>query len=193
MMVNMPEKELKEQLEEVNKKLELLQYELKRLIESSKALEDELTSERRLRVSLSEEIASLRSQLDAVYKSYSWRITYPLRLVGWLLLAVKKNSLLLGRSVGNILNALIAYLALRAREIVFRYPWLSNNIYNFLVKFPRLYHRFYEFYSKLELVDSKNQLLALNGSLPSNAPILNRRALRIYVALKRAIDELEGL
>jgi hypothetical protein len=140
---------------------------------------------------LSAEVVALRQQLQAIYASYSWRVTYPLRLGLDALRFFKKFLLLILRRAWSVFNAPFRFALAKAIGFVLARPAIREFLHARLVKFPWLYWKLYKFACDRGIINS--------FSIPPVPEVydpvgfsdypgeLSPRAMRIYLDLKRAV------
>ncbi|POR55916.1 O-antigen chain-terminating methyltransferase [Paraburkholderia eburnea] len=118
----------------------------------------------------------LHLQLEAVHASTSWRITAPLRRVGLIAQAVRRDPVKIS-----------AKQALRhAARYVNRRPWLAKPALRVLGRFPHLKLRLARAVSGLELHSTQSTI-----AIPSDAAHLTPHARQIYANLRSAVGRRE--
>ncbi|MCX7714942.1 MAG: methyltransferase domain-containing protein [Clostridia bacterium] len=133
-------------------------------------------------------------EIEALRNSYSWKITYPLRIVWSGILTVRRLPCrmineILRRSIDRFQRPLS-----RLMKIVLQYPKLSTKINAFLIKYPPLYGQLLSVAHRqnvLNVFPTQHQELFPQQTQHSNVDltILSPRARKIYCDLQKAIKK----
>jgi polyhydroxyalkanoate synthesis regulator phasin len=159
-------------------------------------LEEELGFEKSKRHELESKCAALEHTVNALYSSWSWRITYPLLRLGLdVLRAVKKAFFYSVFKIWQIVTYPPKWILARAIKFVLRRPGLREFLHRQLIRFPRIYWGLYNFAVSRGIFADETIQTTMNSvsCLPSNTesdPVhnLSPRALQIYKRLKRAVE-----
>jgi chemotaxis protein histidine kinase CheA len=142
--------------------------------------------------SLSKELEQFRSLYESVVNSHSWRITYPLRLLGkftrWL---VYGSYHWLTFSPNSRPRRLLKQWLISAKQKINQKPTLKKRLIRILSVFPRLKARL----KRVSYVGLPNSALISSHIESSSVPTtqqayldLSQRAKKIYAQLKQAIE-----
>jgi len=203
--------DLGERLSEAVRGKEELSYQLGVLTEARKRLEEELEREKKASSELSSLIEEVRREAEAeraranelearctalehtvqaLYKSWSWRITYPLRLGLDALRAFKRIAFSCLMKIWGIFTYPVKWVLARAIKFVLNRPRLREFLYRQLVRLPWIYWRLYNFAVDKGIV--VGGVIAISQhSLEHEIDFiqdLSPRARQIYEDLKRAIE-----
>lgn len=137
------------------------------------------------------ELGLLKKQLDAVYSSYSWKITYPLRLG---LTALRSLIEILPGLIINVRRLLlkpIHYILANMIRFVLNRPNVRRNFHECLVKFPRLYWKLYRFACDKGIVKPYVSTTSneIHLSSISSSTQLSVKVLKMYQELLRAVED----
>jgi O-antigen chain-terminating methyltransferase len=160
------------------------------LKEISQGLERNLESERHRVRELEEERLALYNTIQSVYRSWSWRITYPLRLGFDALRAFKRISFSCLMKIRGIFTYPVKWILARAIKFVLNRPRLSEFLHRQLVRLPWIYWRLYNFAVDKGIVVGGVVAISQH-SLDHEIDFiqdLSPRARQIYEDLKRAIE-----
>jgi SAM-dependent methyltransferase len=150
----------------------------------------ELESERHRVRELEEERLAVYNTIQSVYRSWSWRITYPLRLGLDALRAFKRISFSCLMKVWGIFTYPVKWILARAIKFVLNRPRLREFLHRQLVRLPWIYWRLYNFAVDKGIV--VGGVIAISQhSLEHEIDFiqdLSPRARQIYEDLKRAIE-----
>ena len=203
--------ELGERLSEAVRGKEELSYQLGIFTETNRKLEEELEREKKVSSELSSLIEEVRREAEAeraranelearctalehtvqaLYKSWSWRITYPLRLGLDALRAFKRIAFSCLMKIWGIFTYPVKWVLARAIKFVLNRPRLREFLYRQLVRLPWIYWRLYNFAVDKGIV--VGGVIAISQhSLEHEIDFiqdLSPRARQIYEDLKRAIE-----
>jgi SAM-dependent methyltransferase/chromosome segregation ATPase len=203
--------ELGERLSEAVRSKEELSYQLGVLTEARKRLEEELEREKKVSSELSNLIEEVRREAEAeraranelearctalehtvqaLYRSWSWRITYPLRLGLDALRSFKRISFSCLMKIWWIFTYPVKWILARAIKFVLNRPRLREFLHRQLVRLPWIYWRLYNFAVDKGIV--VGGVIAISQhSLEHEIDFiqdLSPRARQIYEDLKRAIE-----
>ena len=128
----------------------------------------------------------LRAELDAVYRSTSWKITAPLRLLSAFVHRYLIQPISPRRWAAALVNFMLrqTVLVIWVKRFLFRFPRLQAWA-------KRLYHRMYQgqvVHYVPSSVPSAAQNAEANDS-PDEAPRLSRASQLLYQELKRAVKQ----
>ena len=203
--------ELGERLSEAVRSKEELSYQLGVLTEARKRLEEELEREKKVSSELSSLIEEVRREAEAeraranelearctalehtvqaLYRSWSWRITYPLRLGLDALRAFKRISFSCLMKIRGIFTYPVKWILARAIKFVLNRPRLREFLHRQLVRLPWIYWRLYNFAVDKGIVAGGVSAISQH-SLDHEIDFiqdLSPRARQIYEDLKRAIE-----
>jgi len=187
---------LKEISQGLERNLESERHRVRELEEENRSLNlalekvrGELESERLHVRELEEERLAVYNTIQSVYRSWSWRITYPLRLGLDALRAFKRISFSCLMKIRGIFTYPVKWILARAIKFVLNRPRLREFLHRQLVRLPWIYWRLYNFAVDKGIV--VGGVIAISQhSLDHEIFIhdLSPRARQIYEDLKRAIE-----
>jgi len=188
---------LKEISQGLERNLESERHRVRELEEENRSLNlalekvrGELESERLHVRELEEERLAVYNTIQSVYRSWSWRITYPLRLGLDALRAFKRISFSCLMKIRGIFTYPVKWILARAIKFVLNRPRLREFLHRQLMRFPWLYWRFYNFASHRGIIMGggvtifQQSLHHETGSMYDLSP----RVRQVYENLKRAIE-----
>ncbi|MEM3390201.1 MAG: hypothetical protein QW491_12445 [Thermoproteota archaeon] len=165
--------------------IEMLSTELESLKKDRERLERDLKEERAKAEALAREVGSIRHQLQAVYNSYSWRVTAPLRWVVGMVLQVRKY---VSRGVRVLFLAPTNYVMGRAIRFVLNHAWLNNCVRSVVIRIPWLYWRLYKYAQEIRVIGSQFDVAERFDDQFGLSP----RAQQVYLRLRAAIQKSQG-
>jgi O-antigen chain-terminating methyltransferase len=184
-------------LEKVRGELESERHHVRELEEENRSLSlalekvrGELESERHRVRELEEERLAVYNTIQSVYRSWSWRITYPLRLGLDALRAFKRISFSCLMKMWGIFTYPVKWILARAIKFVLNRPRLREFLHRQLVRLPWIYWRLYNFAVDKGIVVGGVSAISQH-SLEHEIDFihdLSPRARQIYEDLKRAIE-----
>ena len=188
---------LKEISQGLERNLESERHRVRELEEENRSLNlalekvrGELESERLHVRELEEERLALYNTVQLIYRSWSWRITYPLRLGFDALRAFKRISFSCLMKIRGIFTYPVKWILARAIKFVLNRPRLREFLHRQLVRFPWLYWRLYNFASHKGIVVGGG-IVIFQQSLHHETESmydLSPRVRQVYENLKRAIE-----
>ena len=188
---------LKEINQGLERNLESERHRVRELEEENRSLSlalekvrGELESERLHVRELEEERLAVYNTIQSVYRSWSWRITYPLRLGLDALRSFKRIFFTCLMKIWGIFTYPVKWILARAIKFVLNRPRLREFLHRQLMRFPWLYWRFYNFASHRGIIMGggvtifQQSLHHETGSMYDLSP----RVRQVYENLKRAIE-----
>jgi O-antigen chain-terminating methyltransferase len=205
--------QLKSDISEFRRSHEALQTQMLKIASHEEQLESKIIAECEAKQQLKSELNIVREkmerletdfheantvadnfnqQLQSVYGSYCWRITWPLRkihqFIKWLSLQSNRFIYVLHVFLKKTAKSLLVI----PMRWVFSHFWLKNRIDKFLMRFPCFRQRLVQIAETAGLVDSDRQFLRL-GSLYrqenySDLDNISAGTKNIYFNLKKAIE-----
>jgi len=183
--------------EELSYQLGILEEELERERRFSSELRSrieevimEAEAERARANELETKCASLEHTVQALYRSWSWRVTYPLRLGLDTLRASKRISIACLTKIWGVVTYPVKWILAKAIKFVLNRPRLREFLHRQLVHLPWIYWRLYNFAVNKGVVVS--EIVAIPQQSPRHdidfTYDLSPRARQIYEDLKRAIE-----
>lgn len=138
-----------------------------------------------------------QKKLDAVYSSWSWRVTAPLRWIGGLVLRpVATARVGANKLVHYSINKFQLPLS-RLMVAVLRRPQLSYPINQVLLRYPALYQQLLDVARRHGVVGripvTSAQQSQIQGHIASELVSLPPRARQIYAVLQQAIKNASGV